>query len=78
MTQESNGVHWSRLTPDASGDYRNGTWSPLASMRNPRIPRREVAAFIRWSLFPSLSIVILILILMLLPAGGRNGKTEED
>lgn len=25
-------VNWSRLTPDASGSYVNGTWSPIASM----------------------------------------------
>ncbi len=28
---------WYKLTPDASGSYVNGTWSPLASMSMPRL-----------------------------------------
>ena len=27
---------WFRLTPDSTGDYRNGTWSEIASMRDTR------------------------------------------
>ncbi len=37
MCQQSGGVNWSKLTPDASGDYTNGTWSPLAPMINTRL-----------------------------------------
>jgi len=37
MSQESGGKNWWRLTPDASGSYVKGTWSPLAPMRNTRL-----------------------------------------
>jgi hypothetical protein len=37
MCQQSGGVNWSKLTPDASGDYVNGTWTPLAPMLNTRL-----------------------------------------
>src|SRR4051812_17008127 len=37
MCQESGGVRWSKLVPDASGDYVNGTWTPLAPMINTRL-----------------------------------------
>jgi hypothetical protein len=37
MCQASNSVNWSRLRPDASGDYSSGTWSALAAMRNARL-----------------------------------------
>ncbi|HLB86013.1 MAG TPA: hypothetical protein VJK29_00025 [Terriglobales bacterium] len=37
MSQESGGKNWWRLTPDASGSYVTGTWSPLAPMRNTRL-----------------------------------------
>jgi hypothetical protein len=35
--EEQLGQSWYRLTPDASGSYVNGTWSPLASMQYQRI-----------------------------------------
>ncbi len=37
MCQQSGGVNWSRLAPNASGDYINGTWTPLAPMHNTRL-----------------------------------------
>jgi len=37
MCQQSGGVNWYRLTPDAYGDYTKGTWSPLAPMINTRL-----------------------------------------
>src|SRR5712691_4419135 len=37
MCQQSGGVNWSRLTPDAKGDYTKGTWSTLAPMINTRL-----------------------------------------
>ena len=37
MCQQSGGVNWSKLTPDSSGDYVNGTWTPLAPMLNTRL-----------------------------------------
>ena len=37
MCQQSGGVNWSSLTPDANGDYVNGTWTPLAPMINTRL-----------------------------------------
>ena len=37
MCQESGGVRWSKLTPDDSGSYINGTWTPLAPMLNTRL-----------------------------------------
>jgi hypothetical protein len=37
MCQESGGKNWWRLTPDSSGDYVKGTWSPLAPMKNSRL-----------------------------------------
>ena len=37
MCQESGGVNWSKLTPDDSGSYINGTWTPLAPMANTRL-----------------------------------------
>jgi hypothetical protein len=37
MCQQSGGVNWSRLTPDATGDYAKGTWSALAPMINTRL-----------------------------------------
>src|SRR5205814_6970838 len=37
MCQQSGGVNWSKLTPDAKGDYTNGTWSMLAPMNNTRL-----------------------------------------
>jgi len=32
MCQQSGGVNWKRLTPDATGSYVNGTWTDLAPM----------------------------------------------
>ena len=32
MVQQSGGADWWRLTPDANGNYVNGTWSQLASL----------------------------------------------
>jgi len=37
MCQQSGGVNWSKLVPDASGDYSNGTWTALAPMLNTRL-----------------------------------------
>jgi len=37
MCQEAGGNNWWRLTPDASGNYVNATWSPLAPMKNTRL-----------------------------------------
>ena len=37
MCQESGGKNWFRLTPDSTGNYVNGTWSPLAPMKNTRL-----------------------------------------
>jgi len=37
MCQEAGGKNWWRLTPDSSGDYVNGTWSPLTPMKNTRL-----------------------------------------
>src|SRR5579884_705715 len=37
MRQEAGGKNWWRLTPDSSGNYVNGTWSPLAPMKNSRL-----------------------------------------
>ena len=36
MTQAEGTKSWSRLTPDGSGSYVNGTWSTLADMANTR------------------------------------------
>jgi hypothetical protein len=39
MCHEIDTPNWHKLTPDASGDYVNGTWSSLAGLpNNPRIP----------------------------------------
>ena len=32
MFQGNNSATWSKLTPDSSGSYLNGTWSQLASL----------------------------------------------
>ena len=32
MCQGNNSATWSKLTPDSSGSYLNGTWSQLASL----------------------------------------------
>ena len=37
MVQDGGGAAWWKLTPDETGDYVNGTWSPLASMKNSRL-----------------------------------------
>ncbi|HEY6769699.1 MAG TPA: kelch repeat-containing protein [Candidatus Sulfotelmatobacter sp.] len=37
MCQESGGKNWWRLSPDTTGNYVNGTWSPLAPMKNSRL-----------------------------------------
>lgn len=37
MCQDGGGTAWWKLTPDLSGDYVNGTWSPLASMHHSRL-----------------------------------------
>jgi hypothetical protein len=34
MVQDAGAGDWWKLTPDATGSYRNGTWSQLASMPN--------------------------------------------
>jgi len=36
MVQEEAGKNWWRLSPDAKGDYINGSWSPLSPMKNTR------------------------------------------
>jgi hypothetical protein len=37
MCSESDGMHWWRLTPDAYGNFIQGTWSPLASAHHARL-----------------------------------------
>lgn len=37
MVQEEDGKNWWRLTPNASGDYIQGTWTPLTPMKNARM-----------------------------------------
>ncbi len=37
MCQQSGGINWSKLTPDHTGSYINGTWTPLAAMANTRL-----------------------------------------
>ncbi|HLK59912.1 MAG TPA: hypothetical protein VKU00_25345 [Chthonomonadaceae bacterium] len=37
MCQDLNAIDWWKLTPDSSGSYVNGTWTEIASMRNPRL-----------------------------------------
>jgi hypothetical protein len=37
MCQESGGMNWWKLTPDAFGDYMHGTWSALAPMHFTRL-----------------------------------------
>ena len=37
MCQEGGGLNWWKLTPDAFGDYMNGTWSALAPMHFTRL-----------------------------------------
>jgi hypothetical protein len=37
ICQQSGGVSWSRLVPDATGNYVNGSWIPLAPMLNTRL-----------------------------------------
>src|SRR6202171_6594995 len=37
ICQQSGGVNGSKLTPDVSGDYVNGTWTPIAPMLNTRL-----------------------------------------
>jgi hypothetical protein len=37
MVNEANSRKWWSLTPDATGDYKNGTWTALAPMKNPRL-----------------------------------------
>ena len=37
MCQQENTKFWWKLTPDASGNYQNGTWSPLAPMHDARL-----------------------------------------
>ena len=37
MCHEENTTHWWRLSPDAYGDYANGTWTALSSMRDARL-----------------------------------------
>src|SRR5262249_23969760 len=34
MCQQSGSKNWFKLTPDAKGDYVNGTWSRLSAMPN--------------------------------------------
>ncbi len=34
LAQQQSDKHWYRLTPDASGDYHNGTWSQVADSTN--------------------------------------------
>jgi hypothetical protein len=36
MVQEEAGKNWWRLSPDAKGDYVNGTWAALSAMKNTR------------------------------------------
>ena len=36
MVQEEAGKNWWRLSPDAKGDYINGSWTPLSPMKNTR------------------------------------------
>ena len=36
MVQEEAGKNWWRLSPDAKGDYINGSWTPLTPMKNTR------------------------------------------
>lgn len=37
MCQDGGGAGWWKLTPDLSGDYLSGSWSPLASMHHSRL-----------------------------------------
>jgi hypothetical protein len=37
MCQDGGGKNWWRLTPDSTGDYVNGTWSPLTPMNHSRL-----------------------------------------
>jgi hypothetical protein len=37
LCQEAGGKNWWRLTPDTTGNYVNGTWSPLAAMHHTRL-----------------------------------------
>lgn len=37
LCQQVNGRQWFKLTPDATGNYVNGTWSAVASARDPRL-----------------------------------------
>ena len=37
MVNADSSRHWSRLTPDSSGSYRNGTWSSLPDSINARL-----------------------------------------
>jgi len=37
LCQDADGQNWQKLTPDATGDYVQGTWSPIAPMRNGRL-----------------------------------------
>src|SRR4051794_23950757 len=37
MGLEVDDIHWDRLTPDRTGSYVNGTWSPMAPMSMERL-----------------------------------------
>ena len=37
LVEESDAIHWMRLTPDAQGSYINGSWTPTAPMSTPRL-----------------------------------------
>jgi len=37
MVNEYNSRNWWKLKPDTAGDYKNGTWTSLAPMKNPRL-----------------------------------------
>jgi hypothetical protein len=46
MVQELETEHWWRLTPDARGQYANGSWSQLASMPTGYSPLYYASAFL--------------------------------
>ena len=37
LAQNEDGSAWTRLTPDAQGDYLNGTWTPITPMHDTRL-----------------------------------------
>src|SRR2546428_12643912 len=41
--QENASANWWRLTPDQFGNYVNGTWTPLSSMKNSQTYHRVEA-----------------------------------